>query len=582
MRIGLIAGLVAWTGSARAAPAVEADTLPVPPVPAVASEPVGLPAVPRFELPAVEGGMHEVRELKVRGRALLGTRLTVKGYITWIYDCALDLARPGVSLAETQRQIDDNPALCDRPSFYLGGAPRAAVDRTLWVVDVPRAANQRERIALNRAQLGARRAVPRMQLRELVAVTGELALASPAGERSSDGLLVYESLAHLAAPRTGAAVGSPSTGETLAGDRVPSSADAPAAETRPPSSAAAPPPGRATRLVVPVRDRNDSIEHYEQCNELLDRKQLGAATAACRAAVARWPGNHLAWYALGNAAAARDDWGAAREAYDRAVALRPDAAMYQLYDGIALYKLAFRQAQDELHGPPSELTAAVRLRAVAQDPTLAAQLLRPYRLAAALAQAASPTPVLVDGARRALATAARLAPGLWLASYYLGRLERDHDRPRQAAQALTAAIRADPAQAEPYVALIELYRAWDYGDAQLAVAQLASARAPAQSAALAYELGLAYQARGDDARALAAFTRAVRDGSVQALLERGQLYLRAGDPVRARRDVEAFLGAAGPELGQARQIARGVHAAITRKLRGNDTVMRAGGQLQSQ
>lgn len=526
-RIELIVGVMAWAGSAAAAPALEADTLPVPPVPAVASEAVVLPAVPRFELPAVERGMHEVRELKLRGRALLGTRLTVRGYITWIYDCALDLARPGVSIAQTQREIDDNPALCDRPSFALGGKPRVAVDRTLWVVDVPRAANKRERIALDRAQLSARRAAPTIQVGELVAVTGEYALASPAGERSTEGLLVYEALAHLRA----------------------NAARAGTEERSPPEASGAPAAAPATpplRAVVPVRDRNASIERYERCNQLLDGNQLGEAIAECRQAVASWPGNHLAWYALGNALAARDDWSAARDAYDRAAALRPDAAMYQLYEGIALYKLAFRQAQDELHGPPAELTAAVRLQAVRADRSLAGQLLRPYRLAAALAESARSTPVLVDGARHALAEAARRAPGLWLASYYLGRLERDHDRPRQAAEALTAAIRADPAQAEPYVALIELYRAWDHGDAQLAVARLASVRTTARSAALAYELGRAYQATGDDARAIAAFTRAVRDGNVPALLERGQLYLRAGNPASARRDVEAFPGRPGP------------------------------------
>ena len=565
MRAPWLTGLAitSWLGVARAAPGLERDTLPVPPAPtASAVAGVELPAVPRFELPALEHGRHGVRELRVRGRGLLGTRLTVAGYITWIYDCALELAGPDLSIKEAQRQIDDNPALCERPSFYLGASPRVAPDSTLWVVDVPRAANKREQLALNRAQLALRPAVPRITTGELVAVTGQFALQSPHGEQSSDGLVVYESLEHLRP-------GPPA--------RVIAAAPDPALEI-----ASAPTP--AMRAVVPVRDRNDSIEQYERCNQLLDDHQLDAAIAACRQALARWPGNHLAWYALGNAFASRDHWRAAREAYDRAAQLRPDAAMYQLYDGIALYQLAVRQAHDDVaraqRGVPDDATT--ELRWATQDTSLRGHALRPYRLAAALALAASSTPALVDAARRALATAAARAPQLWLASYYLGRLERDQDRTRRAAEAFSAAIRADPTQADPYVALIEVYRAWDLSDHSLAVARLASTHVTTGPvASLWYELGMAYEAKQDDAQALAAFTKVLsaRDGNVRAKLQRGQIYLRMGELSNARRDLQTFLAAPDPTLGQAKQVARGLLDTVERKLRGADPQPHVGGQL---
>src|SRR5678815_3591146 len=119
--------------SGAAAPEREPDTLPVPPVPAAASSAtVELPAVPSFELAPAEPGLHDVRELRVRGRALLGSELTVSGYIVWIYDCLTALAKPGMTIVELQERIDDNPGLCERPKFALGASPTASLEAALW------------------------------------------------------------------------------------------------------------------------------------------------------------------------------------------------------------------------------------------------------------------------------------------------------------------------------------------------------------------------------------------------------------------------------------------------------------------
>lgn len=539
------------SATAVAAPAREADNLPVPPVPASVVRPrLELPAVPSFTLPPVEDGVHDVRELRVRGRRLLGAELAVRGYITWIYDCVVALAKPGVPKTETQLLIDDNPQLCERPKFYLAPSPRAAPESALWVVDVPRAANKREQIALNAVQLGMRPPVPRIAVGDQVAVTGTFTQQSPHGEQSSEGLLVYKHLVHVAPGAHRIATSPPDPSEVAA------TVD-PVVDRTPPS-----------REVVPMRARNESIEIYEDCNRALDDRQLDAAIVACRRAVDWWSGNHLAWYALGNARAGRTDWRGARDAYDRAAVLRPDAAMYQLYDGIAWYEVAVRQAADDQahHRDRAPDAVNVALRAIARDTTLGGGAWKPYRLAAALATADLETPAAFERARRALSRAAQLAPQLWLASYYLGNVERALDHARPAAEAFASAIQAEPSQADPYIALIKLYRTWDFDDQSLAVARQASRHVTSgRLASLWFELGMTYEVTRHDDDALAAFSRAIAvGGAVQARFQRGQIYARLGDLARARADLEAVLAGADPSLGFVKQIAHSLLAAAER------------------
>ncbi|MEO7733715.1 MAG: tetratricopeptide repeat protein [Kofleriaceae bacterium] len=553
--------LLLGSATAVAAPAREADNLPVPPVPASVVGPrIALPVVPSFTLPRAEGGIHDVRELRVRGRRLLGAQLAVKGYITWIYDCVVALTKPGIPKMDTQLLIDDNPQLCERPKFYLAASPRAAPEAALWVVDVPRAANKREQIALSAAQLGMRPPVPRIAVGDLVAVTGTFTLQSPHGEQSSEGLLVYKHLTHVAPGAPRIATPPPDPSEVAATVE-------PVVDRTPPS-----------REVVPMRARNESIEDYEGCNRALDEQQLDAAIVACRRAVDWWSGNHLAWYALGNARAGRTDWRGARDAYDRAVALRPDAAMYQLYDGIAWYEVAVRQAAaDEAHRRDHAPDAVnVALRAIARDTTVGGGAWKPYRVAAALATADVETPAAFERARQALSRAAHLAPQLWLASYYLGSVERAQDHAKPAAEAFASAIQAAPSQADPYIALIKLYRTWDLHDQSLAVARQASNHVTSgPRASLWFELGMTYEVTRHDDEALAAFTRAIAaGGTVQARFQRGQIYARLGDFVRARADLVAVLAGEDPSLGFVKQIAHTLLGAVERGQRADRVYLR--------
>jgi hypothetical protein len=202
-----LAGCAAPAGvAAPPAPRTPAPTTPTPRTPAPTTPALktpapevspgtalAVPAVPRFELPPGEPGVRTVRELRVRGQHdWLGTEITVKGYITWIYDCAKHVARPGEKPAQVQRRIDDDQTICERPKFYLGATKDAPPERSIWVVSVPRPPTKMERQRLPKSELASWPAVPKFALGDHVAVTGTWTLRSPHGDHNSDGLLVFK------------------------------------------------------------------------------------------------------------------------------------------------------------------------------------------------------------------------------------------------------------------------------------------------------------------------------------------------------------------------------------------------------
>ena len=69
---------------------------------------LALPPVPAFTLPALESGLHSVREMRVDGERLLGQSIKVLGTVTWIGGAQL----------------------------RLGSAADAVASATVWVVDV--------------------------------------------------------------------------------------------------------------------------------------------------------------------------------------------------------------------------------------------------------------------------------------------------------------------------------------------------------------------------------------------------------------------------------------------------------------
>ena len=460
--------LLLVTGTAAAAP----DPTPAPEEVGGAAK-VTLPAVPAFELPPVVGGVHGARELHVAGKPLLGQDVKVAGYVTWIYDCATAVQRAGETRAQAQARVDTDPTLCQRPRFYIAETKDTPVESGLWIVEVPRAPNKLESTRLPKDQLAKWPAVPQLAVGDYVVVSGKFAQVAPHGDRNSDGLVVFASV-----------------------DKVPPSAPLTAVTAHehehPPLAPIKPRAKKAT----PVKTQNESADHLNAANKLVGAGKLDEAVAEYEKATAAWPDNHLAWYGLALIHVARRAWDKAGPALDEALALRPDAAMYQMYRGIVAYE------QEMEHPDTAKLEVATEH----------------------------------------LARAVAAAPRLWRAHFYLGKIARAEGEPRSAAEHFTKAIEGNPAELNPYIALAELYRKWDDADRAIAVAELGIANAP-KSADLWFVAGMAYERKPDLDKAIAAFTRAMEGPKAPptAVYERGRMELAKKDLPAAKRDLEAYV-----------------------------------------
>ena len=174
---------------------------------------MNLPAVPAFELPAANtDGSHSVKELRVKGRKLLDSDITVKGIVTWAYDCPTAVRQPGMTDKDVQKMIDEDPTKCERAKFYIGDSADTPAEKSLWVVDVPRPYNklEMERIKKqdrtlamypDRCEPGEKDAkkmiCPPYAVGDQVEITGSWKMASPHSERNSDGLLVFKKMKNI-------------------------------------------------------------------------------------------------------------------------------------------------------------------------------------------------------------------------------------------------------------------------------------------------------------------------------------------------------------------------------------------------
>ena len=457
------------TGAAAAAP----DPTPAPEEGVKGAIQVTLPAIPAFELPPVVGGVHGARELRVNGKPLLGQDLKVAGYITWIYDCATAVQRAGETRAQAQTRADADPTLCQRPRFYVAEARDTPVESGLWVVEVPRAPNKLERERLPKDQLAKWPPAPKLAVGDYVVVSGKFAQTAPHGDRNSDGLVVFASVA-----------------------KVDPSAVLTAVTAHEHEHPALSPVKPRAKKATNVKTQNESADHLNAANKLVSGGKLDEAVAEYDKATAAWPDNHLAWYGLGLVHAARSAWDKAAPAFDEAAAIRPDAAMYQMYRGIVAYELEAQHADTASYDKAVEYLS------------------------------------------RAVAT----APRLWRAHYYLGKIARAESEPRNAAVHFTKAIEANPTEGGPYIALAELYRKWDDADRAIAVAELGTVNAP-KTTDLWYVLGMAYARKPNVDKAIAAFTKSLEAPKppVTAVYERGRMEFAKKDFGGARLDLEAYV-----------------------------------------
>ncbi|MBP6629169.1 MAG: hypothetical protein KBG28_09940 [Kofleriaceae bacterium] len=182
-----------------AAPGCEKDQLKGPAAEVKAHNiKLDLPAVPSFDLPKPNAdGSHAVKEMRVRGKKYLNTEVTIKGYVTWAYDCMTAIRKEAMTDAEVAKLIEDDPTLCERPKFYIGDSPDTPIEKSVWVVDVPRAPNKQEIKNLPKEEIKAWPVPPPYKVGDEMIITGQWMQSSPHSERNSDGLLVYKSLTNV-------------------------------------------------------------------------------------------------------------------------------------------------------------------------------------------------------------------------------------------------------------------------------------------------------------------------------------------------------------------------------------------------
>lgn len=502
VRLALTVALASTLAAAAARPALAQQPAPKAPAPAGKATP---PAVPRFELPPGEPGFRSPRELRVRGDRLLGTEVTVKGYITWIYDCAKQIARPKETPAQVQKRIYEDQTICERPKFYLGPTKDTPADRSIWVVEVPRPPTKREREVLPKDELAKWPAVPKFALGDHVAVTGTWELQTPRGDRNSDGLLIFKSIQ----PAKPAA--------------TPPAAAAPPAPP-PPRVRPAPPQVPAAPKVAPIdpAKKRAAYDHTRAGAQAVVDRRYDDAIRSYKAALAIWPDDHGAWYGLTVAHARKLEWPAAAAAMERAARLEPRNAMYQQVHGMMLYEANIQRARE---------AEASRL-------------------------SKKPDEVLInegsinhEAALAKLALSAHLERSLWRTHFYLGRIYRARGDARAAAEAFDEAVRQGAPEAAPYIALVELYRRWEYLDEAIATARLGAAAVtdPGERGDVLYMLGVAHDEKREDTAAIEAFTKALaaKPSLAPARFMRAQVHLRRKDHAAAKADLEAYLADPG-------------------------------------
>ena len=292
--------------------------------------------------------------------------------------------------------------------------------------------------------------------------------------------------------------------------------------------------GALLTLVVlagcPNQAKNDSTNALNAGNKALGQKQVETALNEYQKAVERYRENHLAWYGMGLAYMEKKDFDKASDSFQHAVELVPEQAMYQMTYGISLYEKTIENARQD--------------QAKKQNK-------KPEEIAVDKSGLSFEKPM------QALQEALKLNPGLWRAHYRLGDIYRDSDKPKEAAEEFSQAIKNNPRDPNPYIALGELYRLWDYTDQAIAVASQGTANVPGgnELSDIWYVLGMAYEDKSNEDKAIEAFTKAIetKKDNHKAKFQRGQAYFRKGDTTNAKRDLEEFSKSGGASLEFAKQ-----------------------------
>jgi tetratricopeptide (TPR) repeat protein len=273
--------------------------------------------------------------------------------------------------------------------------------------------------------------------------------------------------------------------------------------------------------------RNASVKAANEGAKAMGQSQWETAIERYEKAIERFRDNHSAWYYLAYAHSRKNDWKNAVDAAQNAIQLAPGQAMYQMFYGLALYEKARRTAAEQ--------------QATSQNK-------KPEEVVPDMSGVSFEKPL------QHLQEAIKLNNELWRAHYYLGRIYRDSSKFKESAEEFTKALQSVPPQAAPWVALAELYRAWDYTDQALSIATqgVAPNILPDGNEAgdLWYIVGMAYDDKSLYEKSIEAYTKALelrRDLHV-AKFQRGQSYYRMGNYPNAKRDLEEFSKTGGASV----------------------------------
>ena len=282
----------------------------------------------------------------------------------------------------------------------------------------------------------------------------------------------------------------------------------------------------------PSQSHNDSVKASNEGTKAYGQKQYETAIERYQKAVERWRDNHTAWYGLAGSYIGKKDWKNASDAAQKAVEIAPEIAMYQMVYGFTLYEKAVQQAKE--------------IQATSQQK-------KPDEITPDLAS------VNFEKSLQHLQEAVKLNNELWRAHFYLGRIYRDTGKVKESAEELTKALASVPPEAAPWVALAELYRAWDYTEQALSVATQGAAPGivpdPNEGGDVWYVAGMAYDDKSLHEKAIEAYTKSLelRRDLHRAKFQRGQAYFKKGDYTSAKRDLEEFSKTGGASVDFSKQ-----------------------------
>lgn len=289
--------------------------------------------------------------------------------------------------------------------------------------------------------------------------------------------------------------------------------------------------------------RNDSIKKANAGVRALTSRNLEVAVNEFKEAVRLYKENHAAWFQLGEAYRLKKNWTEAVNAYSNAVQLKASDVMYQLRLGASMYEAAVDKARTE---------EANRLGKKAEEvnPDL--------------------HNVNFDQALQHLEAAVKGNSGLYNAYYYMAKIYMNQGKPQQAADAFTKAITAYPRFQAPYIALVNLYRQWDYTEQAIQVAAqgIEYVIGNEDKSELYEAQGMAYFDKGDDAKAIESFSKAIElnKDAFRSRFQRGMAKFRKGDFKSADQDFDDYLKVAGPSQASFKAIAQKKRNEIMMKL----------------